>query len=58
MKVTRYKKNVSKSRILLNDVSHNFFQIVNIYNEAIHLLEIAFNYSIYYKNHSFYYVNC
>ena len=58
MKITRYKENVSKSRILLNDVSHNFFQIADIYNEVIHLLEIAFDHSIYCKNHSFYYINC
>ena len=57
MRVTRYKENVSKSRILLNDVSYNFFQIADIYNEIIHLFEIAFDYSIYCKNHSFCYVD-
>ena len=58
MRITRYKENVSKSKILLNDVSHNSFQIADIYNETIHLLEIVFDHSIYCKNHSFCYINC
>ena len=58
MKIIRYKENVSKSRILLNDISYNSFQIADIYNEVIHLFEIAFDHSIYYKNHSFCYINC
>ena len=57
MKIIRYKENVSKSRILLNNVLYNSFQIVNIYNEIIYLFEIAFNHSIYYKNHLFHYIN-
>ena len=57
MRITRYKENVSKSRILLNNVLHNSFQIANICNEAIHFFEIVFDYSVYCRNHSFCYVN-
>lgn len=51
MRVAKNEENVFKSRILLNNILYNSFQIVYIDNKIIYFLKIAFNDIFYCKNY-------